>query len=110
VVCLLVIFGYWVSIKKSVFEGDFTFKSLGLVADSIHQCFRVGSELHGYQKRDAFVGLGASLVASARETGCISWQSGARFAGQGISFMQAIPVGSPGRLYCSPFPAHDLTP
>ena len=67
-VCLLVIFGYWVSIKKSVFEGDFTFKSLGLVADSIHQCFRVGSELHGYQKRDAFVELGASLVGSARET------------------------------------------
>ena len=88
---LMVMFGYWISLKKSILVGNLTFVSLGLVVDTISQCFRVGSIEHGFEKRDRFVELGRSIVASVTDSGIVSWQSLAKFAGRAIAFSLAIP-------------------
>ena len=87
----LVCFGYFVS-SKTLLRGRPTCVSLGLVVDTIQQCFLVGSVEHGYKKRDAFVSLGESILESVRATGGVSWLSAASFAGRAMAFALAIPV------------------
>ena len=88
---LLVFFGYWISVKKSILRGNFSFVSLGLVVDTVDQCFRVGSLEHGFGKRDRFVELGRFIVASVTSSGSVGWQDLAKFAGRAIAFSLAVP-------------------
>jgi len=84
-------FGYTASLSKSVLEGRYDFRTLGLVCDSKLQSFLVGNARYGFDKRDEYIALGRSLAAAARDELRISWVSASRFAGKSIAWSKAIP-------------------
>lgn len=80
--CVLALFGLWASEKKSVLEGRFDFKTLGMVCDTEKQCFLIGTERHGFEKRDRFLAIGEGLVSTVEAGGYINWFDASTFAGE----------------------------